>query len=202
VSTVLAVAAGVLSCVATLSYIYVVATGAVRPHPFSWAVWAILSSLGLAATLASGAGLGALPVMVIAVTDIIVFAFAWRTRQERDRVSPVLPGLALIGLIGWLTIGDPLIATLAVILADSMGAVPTLQKVWREPHSEPIALWFVSGVSFVLGLGVLAHHSLAAVLYLAYLAAAGLGLSLIGWLRRRMLASAGGASVIRTQIDS
>ena len=61
-------------------------------------------------------------------------------------------GLALIGLVGWQVVGDPLIALIFAIIADFIGFIPTFVKTYKEPGSEGPGFYYVETLAVTLNI--------------------------------------------------
>lgn len=43
---------------------------------------------------------------------------------------------ALVALLLWLVLDDPVLAVLTAVAADAIGGIPTVVKAWRRPDTE------------------------------------------------------------------
>jgi hypothetical protein len=68
----LAIIAAILAVAGNLPYIRDAFTHRVKPHPFTWLVWTIVSAIVFFGQLAKGAGIGALPAGVAEIFTIII----------------------------------------------------------------------------------------------------------------------------------
>jgi hypothetical protein len=126
----------------------------------SWAIWAALGWVGLAAQIELGAIVGAMLLLPIAVVSTAVAVSALRARRfappveefswQRtvDIVCAIGAALALVALV-FSTGRQALVLT---IITDAIAAVPTYMAAYRQPGSLPTAPFTAGAVSAVLTL--------------------------------------------------
>jgi hypothetical protein len=88
-----------------------------------------------------------------------------------------------IGLLLWYFTSDAIFALAMVILVDSVGSLLTVVKVYRDPKSETLSTWLMSGTSGIFGslaVGSLNPILLAYPLYLVIANYAIVGAKLLG----------------------
>jgi hypothetical protein len=126
----------------------------------SWAIWAALGWVGLAAQIQLGAIVGAMLLLPIAAVSTAVavgavharrFAppaeeFSWQ--RKVDVVCAIGAGLALVALL-FSTGRQALVLT---IITDGIAAIPTYTAAYRQPRSLPTAPFTAGAVSAVLTL--------------------------------------------------
>jgi len=74
----LALIAALLAVAGNLPYLWKIVKGKVRPHPYSWMVWSIVSCIIFFGQVAKGAGVGAIPTGTSEIFTIIIFLFSLR----------------------------------------------------------------------------------------------------------------------------
>jgi len=159
-------------------YIRGIVKGNTRPHPFTWGLWTVLGTIGFVAAIFGGGGIGLIPLGTLAVEDLFIFIFTLRylhlhkDQEDNELVSPWLLVIATVGVIAWLLSNEPALAAIGVVIADSMGLLPTFKKTWRDPRSEPTWLWVASAIAMGLGIISLQHFTLASTLFPVYVFAA------------------------------
>ena len=60
--------------------------------------------------------------------------------------------VALLGLVGWQIVGDPLIALVFAIIADFIGFIPTFVKTYKDPNSEGPGFYYIETLAVTLNL--------------------------------------------------
>ena len=143
----------------------------------SWAIWAALGWVGLAAQIQLGAIVGALLLLPIAVVSTAVAAGALRARRfappaeefswQRtvDIVCAIGAALALVALL-FSTGRQALVLT---IVTDGIAAIPTYMAAYRQSDSIPTAPFTAGAVSAVLTLAAAPSWGFDDVGYAVYL---------------------------------
>jgi hypothetical protein len=163
----------------------------------SWAIWAALGWVGLAAQIQLGAIVGAMLLLPIAVVSTAVAVGALRARRfappaeelswQRtvDIVCAVGAALALVALV-FSTGRQALVLT---IVTDGIAAIPTYMAAYRQPDGVPTAPFTAGAASAVLTLAAAPSWGLDDAGYAVYLYVMCRGLVwLIRW-RRAALAN-------------
>lgn len=166
----LAVIAAVLAFVGNVSYLKEVMRGVVRPHPYTWFIWSIVSMTTFLGGLAKGAGIGALPTGVAEGFTIIIFLFSLKYLFKRDAghirtIDHYFLALALLGLVPWALTKDPTISVIIVVLIDIIAFVPTLRKTWTHPETEWPLLYKMNVARHILTLFSLQTYNIATTLH-------------------------------------
>lgn len=163
--TIAIIAAG-LAIVGNLPYLRDIIRGRVRPHPYTWLVWSIVSCIVFFGQLARGAGVGALPTAASEIFTIIIFFFSIRYGFKGIRpIDTVFLVIALLGLIPWLLTKDPTISVVIAVAIDLVAFAPTIRKTWIEPKSETPLLYAMNVLRHILMLMSLQAYNLATVLH-------------------------------------
>lgn len=141
-----------------------------QPHAYSWLVWAILQTVGVAAQLKDGAGYGAWALAISAVFcfTIFILSFKYGTRNI-TRFDGVCLFASLIAIAFYFSLENPLWAIVVVAVVDFVGFLPTFRKGWEEPATETPSTFALSALANLLSLFALQHYSITTVLYIASL---------------------------------
>jgi hypothetical protein len=174
----LASIAAVLAVVGNIPYLIDILRGRVRPHPYTWMIWTIVSGTIFFGQLARGAGVGALPTAASEIFTLIIFLFSLRYGFKEIRSTDTYFLLAaLIGLIPWLLTRDPTLSVIIMVSIDLVAFVPTIRKTQRDPTSETPVLYGTNALRHGLALGAFQAyntatmlHSLVMILVNAYMA--------------------------------
>ncbi len=158
--------ASILAFVGNLSYLKDVVRGRVKPHPYTWLIWSIVSMTTFFGGLIKGAGIGALPTGVAEAFTIVIFGFSVRDffagRRDQIRTSDhYFLAAALLGLIPWMLTKDPTMSVVIVVAIDIIAFIPTLQKTWVRPEAERPALYGMNVLRHVLTLFSLGAYNIA-----------------------------------------
>ena len=72
----IAIIAALLAVVGNVPYLIDVLKKKVKPHPYTWLVWTIVSGVAFFGQLAKGAGVGAIPTGASEIFTVIIFLFS------------------------------------------------------------------------------------------------------------------------------
>jgi len=137
-----------------------------KPERGSWFIWTVLGFIAFFSQLAKGVtnslwltGGQTASVLIISLLSI---KYGYGGLEKRDLRALIGAG---IGLILWYLTREASFALIFVILIDSIGTLLTLIKAYKDPGSETLSTWIISGTSGIFG--VLAIGSFSPIL-LAY----------------------------------
>ena len=166
VTEIIVVLASILAIVGNIPYLRDVIKGKVKPHPYTWFIWTIVSCVVFFGQVAKGAGIGAIPTAVSEIFTVLIFLFSlkygFKNPPKRDKYFLVI---ALIGLIPWIITKDPTLSVIMVVSIDLIAFIPTLYKTYRHPSSETQFLYGTNVVRHSLILGVLSSYNIATMLH-------------------------------------
>jgi hypothetical protein len=123
----------------TIKYILAAFRNQIQPNTVTWTVWAISSLLSFSAAISSGNNIlqlfttftsGFFPLLTVLSLIII-----HRGRFKLSKLDFGCIFLAFVGLALWKTLGDPIFAFSAGLLADMAGFLPTIIKTVKDPKS-------------------------------------------------------------------
>ena len=178
VAPVLGMVAGVVAVACTVPYVRDILRRSTVPHRGSWLIWGTLEVVGVEAQRADGAQWSLVPLVAQCLGTCLVFVLAIRLGSGGlSRVDLSLLALAGLGVVGWLAVDVPAIATACVIAADLVAALMMAPKAWREPHSETLSTYVLASVSGVFAAGAVATLSVRLLAYPVYFVLANAALS-------------------------
>ena len=138
----------------------------VRPHPYTWFVWTVVSGITLAGQIAKGAGVGALPAAVAELFTVIILIYSLRYGFKHVIKSDnYYLAAALLGLIPWLLTKDPTWSVVIAVGIDLIAFTPTIRKTYRRPATETPALYGANVLRHVLTLFSLQSYNVATTLH-------------------------------------
>lgn len=143
----------IIQLIANIPYIWGIVRGGVRPNRVSFFIFALLAIIGFISQDASGATYSNLLTLGVAFNTSVIFLLSlWRGSGGKDRFDLICLLLAIFGIVGWRVTGNPLVATIFVVLADFMGMVPTFKKTYIKPDSEGGLAWGIVTIAAVFSL--------------------------------------------------
>ncbi|MEK7594851.1 MAG: hypothetical protein AAB436_04395 [Patescibacteria group bacterium] len=162
----LAIIAALIAVAGNIPYLRDCFTKRVKPHPYTWLVWTIVSGITLFGQLAKGAGIGVLPTAVALCFTIAIFLFStqygFKYVRKADKYFLIA---ALLGLIPWLINDDPTISVVIAVSIDLIAFTPTIRKTWLHPESETPILYGANVLRHVLTLFSLQAYNIATTLH-------------------------------------
>lgn len=150
-----------ITFVAYVPYIVSIARGIVKPHVFSWVIWAVTTLVVFFAQLEDHGGAGAWPTGLAGLISALIAVIAWM-KQGDVRITRADWGFfiaALASLPVWYLTRNPLWAVVILTLIDVLGFGPTVAKVYREPRSESVVFYALYTVRNLVSVPALEHYS-------------------------------------------
>jgi len=159
-----------------------------KPHAYTWLVWAITQSTAVFGIWYGGGGWGALNLTIGTLFVIAVFLFSLKfgTKNITKSDTSILIA-ALLAIVVWWQLKQPLISILMVSVIDVIGYVPSFRKSYQEPWSETLISWILFSASNLFAILALKEYNLLTVTYLAAITSANIGLFFVCYFRRRFV---------------
>jgi len=145
----------------------------IRPHPFSWLLWGLVTAVAFFVQLTEGGGAGSWVTGFTAFACFVISAltmtkYTW-SFSWIERLSLMMGVFALAGYLFYRGTEHPtLLATLAT-LADVLGYWPTIKKGWAGPETDDPTSFALNSVKFIPALFALGSYSVSTWLYPATL---------------------------------
>lgn len=161
-----AIVAALIAIAGNLPYLWDIVKGRVRPHPYTWLVWSLVSCIIFFGQVAKGAGIGALPTAASEIFTIIIFLFSLRYGfRHIRRIDTVFFIIALLGIIPWILTQDPTLSVVIAVGIDLIAFAPTIRKTWHEPATETPILYGSNALRHTLALFSLQAYNVATTLH-------------------------------------
>lgn len=182
------VLAGVVGVVDTVPYVRDIVRGSTRPHRGTWLIWGLLAIAVCVSQRADGASWS----LVMAGTQVVltglVFALAVRTGEGGlSAADGTLIAIAAGGIVGWVLVDEPMVATACVIAADLIAAAMMVPKVYRDPGSETLVTFVLAGAGGALAAGAVGAADLSLLCYPIYYCLVNWALALLIHQRRALV---------------
>ena len=160
------VVAALLAVVGNVPYLLDILKGRVKPHPYTWFVWTLVSAIIFFGQLAKGAGIGAIPTAASELFTLIIFLFSLKYGFKRiAKIDTFFLLCALLGLIPWFITKDPTISVIIAVTIDLIAFTPTIRKTWKEPKTETPLLYSMNVARHILALFTLGAYNIATTLH-------------------------------------
>lgn len=161
-----AIVAALLAVAGNLPYLWEILKGRVKPHPYSWLVWSVVSCIIFFGQVQKGAGVGAIPTAASEVFTIIIFLFSLKYGFKHiAKTDTVFLGIALLGVVPWIITKDPTLSVVIAVSIDLIAFAPTLRKTWQYPKTETPVLYGANVLRHILALCSLQSYNIATTLH-------------------------------------
>lgn len=161
-----AMMAAFLAVAGNIPYLCDLFRGRVKPHPYTWLIWSIVTGITFFGQLAKGAGVGAWPTGVSAFFTVSIFLLALRYGfRHIVRKDTYFLLAALLGLIPWMLTKDPTYSVVIVVTIDIIAFIPTLRKTALAPKTETPLLFATNVLRHLLTLLSLEAYNVATMLH-------------------------------------
>ncbi len=168
-----AIISGLLSVSSSIIFLTNVLQKKIQPQAFTFLIWLITQGTAIAAILLGGGGIGALGLIIGECFMIVVFLLSLKYGTKNINKSDVIMlVIALVAIIIWWKVNNPIYAVLLVVLIDIVGYGPTIRKTYKHPESERMLPWLLGAGNMFFAILALESYSLLTV---AYPAALGIG---------------------------
>ena len=147
-------------------YIKETLSGNTTPHVFSWIIWVLLTVIAFFIQLQDGWGIWAWVMWITAIISgfIVILSLKW-WQKNITKNDTILFIWAMIALMFWLVLDNPLISIILVTLIDALGFIPTLRKTYHKPWEETLHLYTSSGIKHALSMFAMANYSIITLIY-------------------------------------
>lgn len=174
-----------VAVISYIPYVWMVWRGQVRPHVFSWVLWALVNAIVTAAQITEHGGPG---LWSTAFTGAMCVVFALmglkHGRKDIRRIDWILFVLALLAIPLWRLTDNPAAAVVLVTFVNLVAFYMTAHKAWHAPQQESAFSFACNGLKFAIALLALERFNLATAFFPAIAAACGILLTvMIVWRR-------------------
>ena len=161
-----AIIAAVMAIFGNVPYLRNVINKKIKPHPYTWFVWSIVSGVTLFGAIQKGAGVGAIPTGMAEIFTFIIFFYSLRYGfKQITKTDTIYLIIALLGLVPWAMTKDPTISVVVVVCIDLVAFIPTIRKTWKNPKSETSILYTMNVARHILTLFSLEAYNIATTLH-------------------------------------
>ncbi len=162
----LVVIASILALIGNIPYLIKILKGKIKPHPYTWLIWSIVSCVVFFGQVEKGAGLGSIPTAVSEFFTIIIFLLSLKYGfKNPPKIDKYFLILALLSLIPWILTKDPTLSIIIVVSIDLIAFIPTLRKTYNEPKTENALLYGTNSFRHFLTLFALSSYNTATMLH-------------------------------------
>jgi hypothetical protein len=156
-----------------------------RPRPFSWLIWGVLSTCVSIIQIQNGAELGVIGTLLGAASGYILAGMSWYYGHRKIYTLDVVSLLLAFGvLLLWAFVGDE-VTVIAATAVYMIGFAPTIARAWKAPHKERRTTFAMSVLKYSISFLLLDTVTLATAAYPVALALVNLGFIVMLAVRRK-----------------
>lgn len=158
--------AGIINLIAYVPYLASILRGKTKPSRATWIVWFAITAVNASSYIAAGARTTAWSPLVTTVMVCVILVLSIRrgvggwTRLDRFALAG-----AGVSLFGWAVTQNPIVGLALGLLTDFFGALPTIQKTWRDADSEDRMTWALFGLANIFNIFAISQWTLGEMLY-------------------------------------
>jgi len=167
-------------------YLYDSIKGNIKPHPFTWILWTLLTIIVFVAQVADGAGPGAWGTGAVGAFCIAIMLSSLRhgfNNIKKVDIMMLIIGLMTIPL--WMLANDPTLSVVIIVVIDLLAFAPTFRKSYHKPYDEPLYLPFSNIVRHGLSIFAIVNITIATTLFPFMVGLANVALAIFLIWRRR-----------------
>lgn len=166
IATVIAI---VIALIGYIPYFKDTISGKTKPHIISWFTWSLLSLITFGVQLLNNGGVGSYVNLFMGLVCLAIVILGIKNGTKNvTKVDIIAFVLAIIAIILWLIVKQPILSLILVVFIDIMSFFPTFRKSWNHPWDETFITWILNCVRSALSIYALASITLTTVLYPAY----------------------------------
>ena len=156
-----------LTFIAFIPYIRSILKNEIKPHVFSWIIWASVTFIVFLAQLSDGGGAGAWPIGVSGLITLYVAALAYSKKSDTMITNKdwIFFTIAMTALPLWYFTSNPLWAVIILTTVDLLGFAPTFRKAYFQPYEEQLLFFILMASRNLIAIVALENYSLTTILF-------------------------------------
>lgn len=146
------------------TYIADTIRGRTRPNRATWFLWGLIPLVAFSAQLDDGVGMQSLLTLTASLGPMAIFAASFINRNavwQLRTLDIVCGALSIVGLVLWWITRTGEVAIIFAIVADSLAAIPTILKAYRNPETEHPYVYWLAATSAAITLLTVDHWNLS-----------------------------------------
>lgn len=159
-----------------------------KPHLYTWLIGGITQGTATVALLEGGGKFASISLILGTFFVFIIFllSFKYGTKDIISSDKMVL-AFALLAIVIWWQLDNPLPSVLMVSAIDGAGYIPTIRKSFKNPWSETLSFWVIMACTDLLTIISIAEYNLLTVTYVSVIFTANILVFIICLFRRRVV---------------
>lgn len=159
----------VMAFVGYIPYLKDTLAGKTKPHVVSWFLWTLVSFIAFGLQWTTGAGPGSYANFAMGLICLILFVLSLKNGRKEIKIVDIISFIvAILAIILWLVVKQPVLSIILVVLIDALSFIPTFIKSWNQPHQETLFTWLLNTVRQMFVLFSLQKINLVTVMFPVY----------------------------------
>lgn len=151
---------------ANLPYAFRVARGEIRPHPFTWLVWTLLTLMVAIIQYMEGAGGGGWLLINASFFSVLITILSFRYgTKDIVRSDYIILIFCLLCFPLYFVFDAPVLASLVITIIDIVSFIPMLRKTSHDPKGESAMFQWMMVAAYIFSLLAMETYSLATCLF-------------------------------------
>jgi len=157
-----------ISRIWTIKYIKDILAHKTKPHIYTWIIWFITQSIGVAGMWVGGGGVWSRwpTIGLFGLTVVIILSIKHGTK-DITKLDMWMLIWWVIALWLWWMVDNPLWAVILVSCIDTIWYIPSFRKTFVDPQSETLMSWIGYCISNIFIILSLAEYNLLTTLYIS-----------------------------------
>lgn len=183
-----AILATVLTVVGFFPYFRDISRKKTKPHAYTWLIWTITQGTATASMWYGKGGWGVSAFTVGTVLIFVVFLLSLKFGTKNiTKGDTVIFMAALLAIIIWWQLHNPILAVLMASVIDIVGYFPSFRKTYEEPWTETPATWAIFALTSIFTVFALTEYNFLTLSYLTAITAANICFLVLCLTRRRVI---------------
>lgn len=186
---ILGLIASIIGFIGFVPYFYKTWIGSVRPHIFSWYLWAIFNAIAGIAQLYDGGGAGSWVNLSGSAVTLAIAILATFKGGKKDIAQSDWYALfgAILSICIWVITNNPLWSIILLTIIDIIAFYPTFRKGWFKPYEDMATIFSLSAVKHIIGIMALQNYTIITTLFPVSLVVTNLTFIIMLFIRRKIL---------------
>lgn len=147
-------------------YLFQIAKGQIRTHPFTWLIWTILTFIMAVVQVNEGAGGGSWLLINTTIFNTLITIFAFRGGMKGiDKIDYLVLLICLGCFPLYFYFKQPLLTALVITLVDSASFIPMIRKLFRDPTGESASFQILLTAAYICSLLAMETYTLPTCLF-------------------------------------
>lgn len=135
-----------------------------RPTLSAWISWGLMDGAILAAMICAGEIAWQMVAYVIGVVVVLAVSIYKKAILDWKRLDTYCMAIVVIAVALWAISGNPNIAIILSLVAITVGCIPLIANVWKDPSREPLLPWLLITIGGIFGVLAIREWNIAAAL--------------------------------------